>query len=143
MINYFFELNFKFKGKKILTNWIKNIIEAQNYKLGTINYIFVDDNEILRINQQYLSHNYYTDIITFNYNKENKINSDIYISIERVKDNSIQFKTDFKEEFLRVVIHGILHLLGYNDSTNEEKLRMREIENTQIQKIDKSKIKFL
>lgn len=140
MINFYIETNFKFSGKKHIKTWIKSLIESKKLIVGNINYIFVDDENILKINNQFLSHNYYTDIITFNYNTSKTINADIYISIDRLKENSKIYKTQFKEEFLRVIIHGILHLIGFNDSTKNEQSLMRLQENEQLLKIDKSKI---
>ena len=142
MINFYFETKFNFSGKNHIKIWIKNIIESNRLVVGNINYIFVDDEQLLKINNQFLSHDYFTDIITFNFCKDGIINSDIYISIERIKENSHIFKTTFKEEFLRVIIHGILHLLGFNDSTKEEQKSMRQQENNLLLKIDQSKIKL-
>lgn len=140
MIRFYFETNFNFAGKNQIKLWLKNLIESHNLFVGNINFIFVDDEQILKINNQYLSHDYYTDIITFNYNKEDSVNSDIYISIERIKENANLYQTNIREEFLRVIVHGVLHLLGFNDSTDKEKERMRALENEQIAKIDYSKI---
>jgi len=103
------------------TCWIKQNIEILNKKSGNITYIFCSDEEILRINKSYLKHDYYTDIITFDYTEGDKISGDLFISLETVKTNSEKFKTDFDEELRRVMIHGILHLCGYNDKTSEEK----------------------
>ena len=140
MIRFYFETNFNFAGKNQIKLWLKNLIESHNLFVGNINFIFVDDEQILKINNQYLSHDYYTDIITFNYNKEDSVNSDIYISIERIKENANLYQTNIREEFSRVIVHGVLHLLGFNDSTDKEKERMRALENEQIAKIDYSKI---
>ena len=103
--------------RRVTTRWIKHTIEILNKKSSKITYIFCSDEEILRINQSYLKHDYYTDIITFDYTKGDKISGDLFISLETVKSNSEKFKTDFDEELRRVMIHGILHLCGYNDKT--------------------------
>ncbi len=123
------EIKFTLKQKAPLKTWIINTITSEQFKAGEINYIFVSQKEILRINKQYLNHNYFTDIITFNYCEKNIINGDIYICIETVKNNSTRFNVTFIEELQRVMIHGILHLIGYDDQNDEEKRMMREKEN--------------
>jgi len=110
------------------THWIKQVVERFNKRMGDITYIFCSDAEILRINQFYLKHDYYTDIITFDYSEGDKISGDLFISLETVKTNSEKFKTEFDEELRRVMIHGILHLCGYEDKTPEKKKIMREKE---------------
>ena len=118
----------KIKRRKT-TRWIKQTIEILNKKSGNITYIFCSDEEILRINQSYLKHDYYTDIITFDYTEGDRISGDLFISLETVKTNSEKFKTDFDEELRRVMIHGILHLCGFDDKTSEEKKIMSAKEN--------------
>jgi rRNA maturation RNase YbeY len=132
MIIFNFETNFNFKNKLILKNWIKFVINNYNKKVGDISYIFVDDEKLLEINIQYLNHNYYTDIITFDYTENNKISGDLFISLDRINENAINLNISFKYEFLRVVIHGVLHLLGFNDSTEDEKQNMRNLEEKYI-----------
>ena len=110
-------------------NWIKKVIEHFNKKVGNITYIFCSDEEILRINKLYLNHDYYTDIITFDYSEKDKLSGDLFISLETVKTNSEKFNTEYEEELNRVMIHGILHLCGYDDKTNLMKHEMREKEN--------------
>ena len=118
-INFFTEdIEFKFKKKKDLKSWIKQVIVSEKKVIGNLNYIFTSDKYLLKINQKYLNHNTYTDIITFNYDEGNIINGDIYISIDRVKENAMKYANNFDNEFYRVVIHGVLHLIGYDD-TNE------------------------
>jgi rRNA maturation RNase YbeY len=123
---------FKFKGKTKLKQWIKTITEKEKHKLGTINYIFCTDDELLEINIKHLNHNTLTDIITFDYTEGKTINSDIFISIERVLDNSEKFKVTFDEEFHRVMIHGILHLCGYKDKSKADAELMRNKENAAL-----------
>jgi probable rRNA maturation factor len=123
---------FKFKGKTKLKQWIKTITEKEKHKLGTINYIFCTDDELLEINVKHLNHNTLTDIITFDYTEGKTINSDIFISIERVLDNSEKFKVTFDEEFHRVMIHGILHLCGYKDKSKADAELMRKKENAAL-----------
>ncbi|HAN18959.1 MAG: rRNA maturation RNase YbeY [Bacteroidetes bacterium GWC2_33_15] len=132
-INFFSEdIDFNLASKNKIRNWIKLSIENELKKTGLINIIFTSDNYLLDINKKYLSHNYLTDIITFNYCEKNTINGDIYISIETVLNNSKRFIVSFEDEIRRVIIHGILHLIGYNDSTNGEKIQMREKENNYL-----------
>jgi rRNA maturation RNase YbeY len=97
--------------------------------MGDINFIFCSDEYLLKINKQFLNHDYYTDIITFDYSSDTLLSGDLFISVERVLENSKIYKTVFQEELRRVMIHGILHLMGYKDSTNEESQKMREAEN--------------
>ncbi|MDR9398583.1 MAG: rRNA maturation RNase YbeY [Salibacter sp.] len=112
--------------------WIKRVIDREKRKTGIISYTFVDDEELLRINKDFLNHDYFTDIITFDEVVDNTINGDIFISLERIQDNSSD-SASFKNEFLRVVIHGVLHLIGYDDHCSSEKLLMREKEDDYIE----------
>ena len=129
MINYFNEDTKipKFK-RRLYSNWIKSIVNKYGYKLGEINYIFCSDKYILEINRQYLNHDYFTDIITFNYNNDKLISSDIYISIDTVAKNADYYHVNFENELNRVMIHGILHLLGFDDKSEDEKIVMRKKE---------------
>jgi rRNA maturation RNase YbeY len=131
------EIKFQLKERIRIKRWINECITEEKSKPGIINFIFTSDEYLLEINKQYLSHNYFTDIITFNYCEENTIHGDIYISITTVKNNSRLFNVTFTEELHRVMIHGILHLLGYEDKTEEEKVKMREKENLCLEKVKK------
>lgn len=115
--------------RRLISKWIKMIAQSYGKKVGDIAYLFCSDEKILEINNQYLQHDYYTDIITFDYTEENTINGDIFISIDTVKSNSEKYKTDYTEELHRVIIHGILHLCGINDKAEGEQERMTECEN--------------
>jgi len=115
-----------------LSIWIKNIIMEYNFLCGKLTYIFCDDDYLLDINNRFLKHDFYTDIVTFDYSKDNTISGDLFISVDRVKDNSVLFNVSVDEEFLRVIVHGLLHLLGYRDSSMEEKNTIRELENKYI-----------
>lgn len=110
------------------TNWIKSVVETYGKKVGDISYIFCSDEKILEVNNQYLQHDYYTDIITFDYSEGKTISGDIFISLDTVKSNSEQFKTDYLEELHRIMIHGVLHLCGVNDKTDKERAYMTECE---------------
>jgi rRNA maturation RNase YbeY len=122
-INFFEEdVKFKLKEKNKVKAWIKSTIEAEGYKLQELNYIFCSDRYLLQINQQYLDHDTYTDIITFdNSDIEDVIVGDIFISIERIRENAVKFNSGEENELHRVIIHGALHLLGYPDKTPESK----------------------
>jgi rRNA maturation RNase YbeY len=129
---YFFseEIDFKLKNQTKIRSWLRKAVQEHTKKVSCINYIFTSDNHLLAINRKYLKHNTYTDIITFNQSSiPTKIEADIYISIERIQANSIKLKTQFSDELHRVMIHGLLHLLGYDDKTNAEKEYMRKKEN--------------
>ncbi|MDR0427665.1 MAG: rRNA maturation RNase YbeY [Dysgonamonadaceae bacterium] len=123
------EIQFPSIKRREVTNWIKKIASSHNKKIGEISYIFCSDKEILRINEQYLNHDYYTDIITFDYTEANTLSGDIFISLETVKSNSEKYLSDYQEELHRVIIHGILHLCGLKDKTPQEEQLMRESEN--------------
>lgn len=142
MISYFSKTNFKFKPKKLVNDLIKLIITEHKKKVGDISIIFIDDEEILEINRNYLNHDYYTDVITFNYNKNNEISGDIFISIDTVYSNSLIYKSTFIEELLRVIIHGVLHLLDYNDNSEIEKDLIHSKENFYLKRIDINKIEY-
>jgi probable rRNA maturation factor len=120
---------FKLCHKQSIKLWIKSIIEAEKKKLGHLNFVFTNDETILKTNIQFLNHNTYTDIITFDYCANNLISGDIIISIERVLENAKKFNADFDTELKRVIIHGVLHLCGYKDKTAKDSQVMRKKEN--------------
>ena len=115
--------------KTRVKNWIKAVAESYNRKTGDVSYIFCNDERILQVNNQYLQHDYYTDIITFDYSTDTIISGDIFISLDTVKSNSETFNTDFTEELHRIIIHGILHLCGNDDKTPALRAAMTEKEN--------------
>lgn len=119
---------FQLGHKLLFKSWLKSIAVAEGYKLGDINYIFCDDEYLLGINQQYLQHDTYTDIITFDYVEGRYLSGDIYISIDRVRENAHIFNVSFGEELLRVLSHGLLHLCGYKDKSDDEAALMRKKE---------------
>lgn len=116
-----------------LKNWIANAISSEGRKYGDLSFIFCSDKYLLRINQEYLNHNYLTDIITFDYSSED-IEGDIFISWERIEENANLFNVEIEEEFRRICIHGILHLLGYNDKSVEDKKIMTSKEDFYLEK---------
>lgn len=132
MINFFFENIAEQNFDENLKSWIEKIILSEGKKLGDINYIFCDDEYLLKVNQDYLQHDYYTDIITFDYVKGKTISGDIFVSIERIKDNAETLDKDYPSEFRRVVAHGVLHLCGYKDKSPEDEKLMREKEDFYI-----------
>ena len=101
--------------KELVSNWIRTVAATYGKKTGDISYIFCSDEKILEVNRQYLQHDYYTDIITFDYTEGNKISGDLFISLDTVKSNSETFHTDYNEDLHRTIIHGILHLCGQED----------------------------
>ena len=120
----------RISNKNNIKKWITNRIEKEFKKsVGDINFYFTDDSEILEINKKYLTHNYYTDIITFNYCTENSISGDIVISVDTVKSNAKDYNVTFENELHRVIVHGILHLIGFDDSTEKLKKEISEKEN--------------
>lgn len=129
MIHYHNEDHpYKISDKLKIRNWIKKIVELEKKSLGTINYIFVSDEYLLKVNNESLKHDYYTDIITFDYSENSMISGDLFISIDRVIDNAKQLNVLFIDELHRVMIHGVLHLCGYGDKSSKEEKIMRSKE---------------
>ena len=134
MIRYFCEdIRFTYKNKLANNRWLKMVAGSEIRKIGDINVIFCSDNYILDVNMKYLQHDYFTDIITFDYCEGNVLSGDLFISVDSVRENSIEFGTDFEEELHRVIVHGVLHLIGYDDHTDEDKKVMRQKENYYLQ----------
>jgi len=117
----------------LLENWIKRIIKEHDFNLGSVTIIFCSDQYILKTNKEFLNHDYYTDIITFDYCENRNISGDLLISLETVRSNSENFNTDFSDELNRVIIHGILHLIGFDDSTPELKANIRKEEDKALE----------
>lgn len=134
MINFFNEdVDFKLKGKNNFKVWLKKVAEKEGFKIKDLNYIFCSDEYLHKINVDYLDHDTFTDIITFdNSEDEISIEGDIFVSIERVKENSQTLNTVFDEELKRVIVHGLLHLCGYDDHSVEDKAEMRRLEGEYI-----------
>jgi len=128
--------------KSNISKQIKSLIISENRKQGEISLILCSDKYLLNINIEYLNHNYYTDIITFNYVEGNTISGDLFISLDRVKENAERFNTSFIMELYRVIFHGILHLAGYNDKTEGEKKIMRGKEDLYLSEVDFSEIEI-
>lgn len=132
MIDFNYETEFTLENEEAISGWISNVIKSEGKKEGEINYIFCDDEYLLQINKEYLNHDYYTDIISFDYTVGNEINGDMFISVDRVKENAVDFNVAFDEELKRVIIHGILHYCGYKDKLEEEELLMRNKEDEKL-----------
>jgi len=129
MSNIVFLGNHYLTDPKAVKNWINKIIEQESFTVEVLNYQFVNDHEMLKVNKKYLDHDTYTDIITFDYTEGHKLSADIYISTERVSENAVEFNTSYSQEMTRVLIHGVLHCIGYADKTPQEKQIMRNKEN--------------
>jgi probable rRNA maturation factor len=134
MISFNYETDFQLDDESVYNDWISSVITSENKLEGEINYIFCDDEYLHAINVQYLDHDTLTDIISFDYSEGNLLQGDIFISIERVKDNASIFNTNFDDELRRVIIHGVLHYCGYKDKSEQDErvMRSKEDEKTQM-----------
>lgn len=128
MVQFFFENIEQITIPPLTKDWLQNLISSENKKLGEINYIFCDDEHLLQVNRDFLQHDYYTDVITFDYVKGKTISADIFVSLPRISDNAKSLSKDFNSELLRVLAHGVLHLCGYKDKSEDEILEMRSKE---------------
>lgn len=137
MIEYNFETDFDLDDKQGISAWISNVIATEGFILGEINYIFCDDDYLHKLNVEFLDHNTLTDIISFDYSVGKELHGDVFISIDRVRDNAKAFKVNFTEELHRVIVHGILHFCGFKDKTDKDAELMRQKENRYLgQRID-------
>ena len=130
------QIDFPKIRKRDIKNWIKRVAASYGKTIGEVNYLFCTDEKILEVNIQYLSHDFYTDIITFDYSEGDKISGDIIISLETVRTNSQKYNTGFAEELHRVIIHGILHMCGIDDKSETASLNMRKAENQALEQIN-------
>ena len=133
MIGFNYETEFQLKEEKSIQNWIENIASNKGFEIGEINYIFCDDNYLHKLNVEFLQHDTLTDIISFDNSLGKLISGDIFISTERVVDNAKDFKVSFDDELHRVMIHGVLHYMGFKDKSEGEKIIMRSEENQALQ----------
>jgi probable rRNA maturation factor len=131
---YFEEISKIALPKRKIYYFILDILAMENSNCGTINFVFCNDSYLLKINNEFLKHDFYTDIITFDYSENNIISGDLFLSLDRIKDNAIFYKISLMEEILRVMVHGILHMVGYNDKTRIERKIMKEKENFYLEK---------
>lgn len=125
MIEFHFKSDLLLENKSDFSDWVNRILESEDFLPGQIDYIFCTDDYLLKLNQEYLNHDTFTDIITFDYTSGRTISGDIFISTERVQENATSFMVDLHEELLRVMSHGVLHLMGYGDKSEEDKKMMR------------------
>jgi rRNA maturation RNase YbeY len=132
VITFNSETSFTLKNQKKLVKWIGDVISSEGFQVGEINYIFCDDSYLNKINQEFLNHDTFTDIISFDYTLGKEVGGDIFISIERVLENAEEFNEVFENELHRVMIHGILHFIGYKDKTKKDKTLMRTKEDEKI-----------
>ena len=137
MISFHSENGFELKDHSVLKAWITKTIQSEKKNVGEINYIFCDDEYLLKINVDFLDHDTYTDIISFDYTQGDVVSGDIYISTERVAENATTYNTTFQTELKRVMIHGILHYCGYGDKTSDQKNIMRAKEDYYLLLTDK------
>lgn len=129
------DIKYVIKHKRALKSWITACIESEKKKTGQIDIIFCSDEYLLDMNRQFLNHDYYTDIITFNYNDENTISGDLFISENRVRDNAEKLNIPKTNEMQRVIIHGVMHLCGYNDKSKSDVLLMRKMETKALKRL--------
>ena len=135
MISYFTQdTDFQYKGKRLTSRWLKDVAASEGRIVGDVSVIFCSDNYLLDINKKYLGHDYYTDIITFDYCEGDTLNGDLFISVDTVRANADFYGATFHEELSRVIVHGLLHLIGYDDHTEEDVKQMRAKENEYLAK---------
>ena len=129
MINFNYETDFSLENEVRISDWIVKVIEEEKHKLEEVNYVFCDDGYLHKLNVEFLNHDTLTDIISFDYSVGKVIQGDVFISVERVAENAIDYKVSFLEELHRVIVHGILHYCGYKDKTDKDAVLMRSKEN--------------
>lgn len=133
MVRYYFEdIKFQYKSRRFNNAWLRCVAEREQCRLGDLNIIFCSDSYLLNINLQYLGHDYYTDIITFDYSEKPVVSGDLFISVDTVRDNASFYGAGFDEELHRVIVHGLLHLIGYDDHTDADIAQMRLKENESL-----------
>ena len=134
MINFNYETNFQLKDESKINSWLESCTNNESFKLGELNYIFCSDEYLHKLNVEFLNHDTLTDIISFDYTVGKILQGDVFISIDRVKDNAKEFNVEFHAELLRVMIHGVLHFCGYNDKSEDDSKIMRAKEDFYISK---------
>jgi probable rRNA maturation factor len=132
MINFNYESEFTLDNEEAIATWLSAVIVSENKTEGEINYIFCDDEYLHKINVEYLNHDTLTDIISFDYTMGNEIGGDIFVSVERVLDNSKDYNTSFEEELKRVLVHGVLHYCGYKDKSEADEVLIRRKEDEKL-----------
>lgn len=132
MIEFHYEIDFKLSNEGLYRAWLKNVVSSEDAEIAQLDFVFCADDYLLEKNIQFLKHDTYTDIITFDYSEGKRIGGDVFISIDRLKENTDKYKVTFEEELLRVMAHGVLHLLGYSDKNDADTSLMRTKENEMI-----------
>ena len=122
-----------------VSTWLEMVAESHSRRIGNLCYLFCNDDEILDVNRQFLNHDYFTDIITFDYSRKDKVSGDIFISLDTVKSNSVDLKTSYNTELFRVIVHGLLHLCGINDKSPEERIVMERNEDQALEMLENLK----
>lgn len=134
MISYHFEnTDFVFRERDLNNRWLRTVAESEMKRIGDIAVIFCSDGYLLDVNRKYLGHDYFTDIITFDYCEGERLSGDLFISVDSVRENAVEYGTEFADELNRVMVHGLLHLIGYDDHTEEDVKTMREKENQYLE----------
>lgn len=134
MISYHFEnTDFVFRERDLNNRWLRTVAESELKRIGDIAVIFCSDGYLLDVNRKYLGHDYFTDIITFDYCEGERLSGDLFISVDSVRENAVEYGTEFADELNRVMVHGLLHLIGYDDHTEEDVKTMREKENQYLE----------
>ena len=127
-IDFVYNTDFELSNKEQVSDWVLRVINSKGYKLGNLVYAFFNDEDLKDLNIKFLNHDYYTDVISFDETADQVVSGNIAISVDRVKENATQIGVDFEEEMHRVIIHGVLHFIGFNDKTSSEKKEIREQE---------------
>ena len=134
------DISFVLQNENTTSNWLVKLVERHNKKLGELNYIFCSDDYLLKLNLEHLNHDYFTDIITFDYCDEDRISGDLFISIDRINENAKTFRKTQINELNRVIAHGLLHLLGFSDKTEEDVVEMRSMEEDALMILSKIQV---
>lgn len=132
----YFKTTYRLRNPRRTSNWIRRVIKSEKGKLSSLSYVFCSDAYLLKINQDFLDHDTFTDIITFDYSEAPGLEGEIYVSVQRVRENARSLKVDFEMELHRVIIHGVLHLLGYSDKSEKGRKEMREREEAALKRLD-------
>ncbi len=131
-VEYVYNTSFTLKNEGEVTFWIKNVVVSENKTLGELVFAFFNDEDLRQLNIKHLKQDYYTDVISFDSSESGQVNGSIAVSVDRVKENAKTYSSSFENELYRVMVHGVLHCMGYKDSTNEEKKQIRDAENLKL-----------
>ena len=131
-LEFIYSTDYSLSNEKLHSDWIINVVLSENFHVGNVVFAFFDDQEVKKLNKKFLNKNYYTDVISFDESRDRLINGNIAISVDRVKENAINFKCTFPDEMRRVMVHGLLHFMGYNDQNEKSIKIMRKKENEKI-----------